>query len=76
MKTAGPPNPETGNIDWFNSESKQIVLDDLEARVISLDDTDTERSEARFEAAIREDLTWLGLTWDEEARQCDRLELA
>lgn len=32
-------NPET--IDWGKSESKQIVLDDLEARVISLDNTDS-----------------------------------
>lgn len=35
----GIPNP--GTMDWRNSESKQIVLDDLEAGVISLDETDT-----------------------------------
>jgi len=40
----GQRNPET--IDWFNSESKQIVLDDLEAGVISLDETDS--AEALF----------------------------
>lgn len=30
-----------GTIDWVKSESKQIVLDDLEAGLVSLDDTDT-----------------------------------
>ena len=35
----GVRNP--GTIDWKNSESKQIVLDDLEANVISLDESDT-----------------------------------
>lgn len=42
--------------------------------LLRIDDTDTERSEMRFEEAIREDLEWLGLAWDEEARQSDRLE--
>jgi glutamyl-tRNA synthetase len=40
--------------------------------VLRIDDTDRERSEARFETAIREDLAWLGLGWDEEVRQSDR----
>ena len=30
-----------GTIDWRNSESKQIVLDDLEVGVISLDESDS-----------------------------------
>ena len=34
-------NRKPGTIDWTNSESKQIVLDDLEAGVISMDNTDT-----------------------------------
>jgi glutamyl-tRNA synthetase len=40
--------------------------------ILRIDDTDLERSEARFEAAIREDLTWLGLDWQQEERQSDR----
>ena len=28
-------------IDWKNSESKQIVIDDLEAGVVSMDESDT-----------------------------------
>ena len=39
MSHAKKEKPET--IDWAKSESKQIVLDDLEAGVISLDNTDT-----------------------------------
>ncbi len=38
------------------------------------DDTDAERSEARFIAAIEEDLAWLGLDWDAAARQSERLD--
>lgn len=33
--------------------------------LLRIDDTDRERSSAAFEAAILEDLRWLGLTWDE-----------
>lgn len=40
--------------------------------MLRLDDTDRERSTDAFAAGIREDLTWLGLTWDREARQSDR----
>ena len=43
------------------------------AFLLRIDDTDDTRSEPRFEAAIREDLEWVGLTWDGEARQSDRL---
>ncbi|MEK0081628.1 glutamate--tRNA ligase [Benzoatithermus flavus] len=43
--------------------------------ILRIDDTDVERSEARFEAAIREDLTWLGLSWQQEVRQSDRTAL-
>jgi glutamyl-tRNA synthetase len=41
--------------------------------VLRLDDTDAERSEARFAAAIERDLAWLGIGWDERVRQSDRL---
>ena len=42
--------------------------------LLRLDDTDAARSEERFAEAIRGDLAWLGLGWDAEARQSDRLE--
>ncbi|MDP9127279.1 MAG: glutamate--tRNA ligase [Pseudomonadota bacterium] len=41
--------------------------------MLRLDDTDRERSTAAFAAAIERDLAWLGLTWDNFARQSDRL---
>ena len=33
--------------------------------VLRIEDTDAERSEARFETQLIEDLRWLGLNWDE-----------
>lgn len=41
--------------------------------LLRLDDTDPVRSRPEYADAIREDLTWLGLTWDEAFRQSDRL---
>lgn len=43
--------------------------------VLRIDDTDAERSEDRFVAAIRADLGWLGLTPDAEVRQSERFAL-
>jgi glutamyl-tRNA synthetase len=42
--------------------------------LLRLDDTDAERSRPEFAAAIRADLRWLGLEWDDEFRQSERLE--
>lgn len=42
--------------------------------ILRIDDTDPERSEERYVDAIREDLTWLGLSWDREERQGARME--
>jgi glutamyl-tRNA synthetase len=39
---------------------------------LRIDDTDTERSKPEFEAAIIEDLGWLGIMHDLFARQVDR----
>ncbi len=39
------------------------------------EDLDPQRSRPEFYAALREDLHWLGLTWDAELRQSDRLPL-
>jgi nondiscriminating glutamyl-tRNA synthetase len=52
--------------------------------VLRIEDTDLERSEARFETQLLEDLKWLGLDWDEGPdvggpyapyRQSDRLAI-
>ena len=37
--------------------------------ILRIDDTDPERSEEKYVDAIREDLEWLGLTWDRIERQ-------
>ena len=42
--------------------------------ILRLDDTDPERSRPEYADAIREDLEWLGLLWDREERQSDRLD--
>lgn len=41
--------------------------------LLRLDDTDQERCEDRYVDALKEDLEWLGLTFDKNARQSDRL---
>ena len=41
--------------------------------VLRMDDTDRERSTAEFAAGIEEDLRWLGLDWQEFARQSERI---
>lgn len=38
------------------------------------EDLDPQRSRAEFAQAMREDLRWLGITWDAEMRQRERLE--
>ncbi|MEM1428667.1 MAG: glutamate--tRNA ligase [Pseudomonadota bacterium] len=42
--------------------------------ILRLDDTDPERSRPEYADAIREDLDWLGLTWDREETQSARLD--
>ncbi len=42
--------------------------------ILRIDDTDPERSKESYVEGIREDLTWLGLTWDREERQSARLD--
>jgi glutamyl-tRNA synthetase len=39
------------------------------------EDIDPERSRAEYANAMKEDLRWLGISWDEEIRQSDRLDL-
>lgn len=70
------PSP-TGRLHIGNIRT--AVLNWLFARrhggsfMLRLDDTDRTRSTEAFANAIRADLTWLGLVWDREARQSDRM---
>ena len=42
--------------------------------ILRLDDTDQERSKQEYADGIKEDLTWLGLHWDQLERQSDRMD--
>jgi glutamyl-tRNA synthetase len=42
--------------------------------ILRLDDTDPERSQQKYADGIKEDLEWLGLTWDRFEKQSDRLD--
>ncbi len=42
--------------------------------LLRLDDTDAARSKPEHEAAIAQDLRWLGIEWDDTFRQSDRLD--
>ncbi|HBQ36823.1 MAG TPA: glutamate--tRNA ligase, partial [Rhodobacteraceae bacterium] len=42
--------------------------------VLRLDDTDPERSTPEYADAIKQDLEWLGLTWDRVEKQSTRLD--
>src|SRR5690606_35451570 len=53
--------------NWLLARSRGGVF------LLRLDDTDRERSTPEFAAAIEADLRWLGLEWDQEARQSDRM---
>ncbi len=39
---------------------------------LRIDDTDSERSKAEYESALKEDLEWLGLKWDGLFKQSDK----
>ncbi|WP_425097642.1 glutamate--tRNA ligase [Tropicibacter sp. S64] len=41
--------------------------------ILRIDDTDPERSKQEYVDAIKQDLEWLGLTWDHTERQSERL---
>jgi glutamyl-tRNA synthetase len=45
------------------------------AFLLRIDDTDTARSTKAYEDGIFTDLTWLGLNWDELARQSERFAI-
>ena len=71
-------NARTALFNWLFARQKKGV------HVLRIEDTDVERSEARFETQLLEDLRWLGIDWDEGPdvggnfgpyRQSDRMEI-
>ena len=71
-------NAGTALFNWLFARQKNGTM------VLRIEDTDVERSEARFESQLLDDLKWLGLDWDEGPdvggsfgpyRQSDRLQV-
>lgn len=60
-------NARTALVNWLFARAAGGAF------LLRLDDTDAERSTPAFAAAIESDLQWLGLDWDECARQSDRM---
>lgn len=60
-------NVRTALINWLFARSNNGIF------MLRMDDTDILRSKTEYEEAIKEDLHWLGLGWDEFARQSERL---
>src|SRR3989344_5848403 len=78
IRTRFPPSP-TG---WLHVGNARTALFNYlfsrhhnGALVLRIEDTDKERSRKEFEDDIIEQLSWLGLTWDEFYRQSERLEI-
>jgi len=75
VKLRFAPSP-TGYLHVGNARSALVNF--LFARhhagtlLLRLDDTDTERGRPEYEQAIHADLAWLGVTWDETAKQSER----
>ncbi len=76
IKVRFAPSP-TGNLHVGNLRT--ALVNYLFARktggqfMLRIDDTDTERSTTAFEVSIRNDLKWMGMDWDVEDRQSERL---
>ena len=76
MKLRFAPSP-TGLLHVGNA--RQAVANALHARrfggvfQLRIDDTDTSRSRAEYADAIRTDLRWLGLDWDESFSQSEHV---
>jgi len=71
-------NVRTALFNWLFARQQKGTF------VLRIEDTDVERSEARYETQLLQDLNWLGLDWDEGPdvggpfapyRQSDRMEI-
>lgn len=77
LKVRFAPSP-TGFLHVGNA--RMALINFLYARsaggtfLLRVDDTDGERSKPEYEQGIKDDLTWLGMKWDEEEHQSARME--
>ena len=63
-------NARTALVNWLFARAVKGTF------ILRFDDTDAQRSEVRYADSIRDDLLWLGLSWDEnEYHQSARLAL-
>ena len=71
-------NVRTALYNWLFARQKRGTF------ILRIEDTDVERSEARYETQLLEDMKWLGLDWDEGPdvggpyppyRQSERMEI-
>jgi glutamyl-tRNA synthetase len=72
-------NVRTALVNWMFAHSLREGGGQGGSFVLRIDDTDLARSTAEFEQGIEDDLTWLGLAWDErhnQSRRFDRYEAA
>ncbi len=61
-------NLRTALFNWMIARQKGGTF------ILRIDDTDVSRSKQEYVDGIREDLEWLGLTWDRMERQSERLD--
>ncbi len=62
-------NVRTALVNWLYAKKNNGDF------LLRIDDTDAERSRDEYEIAIKQDLQWLGLSWDETAKQSERADL-
>ncbi len=62
-------NVRTALINWLFAHAEGGTF------ILRIDDTDVERSTQAYEDGLKEDLTWLGLTWAETFNQSDRFAM-
>ena len=61
-------NVRTALLAWLQAKSQGGKF------ILRIDDTDRERSKKEYEVAIKRDLDWLGLEWDETYKQSERMD--
>ncbi len=61
-------NVRTALVNWLFAKGQGGSF------ILRIDDTDLARSTPEFEQGIEDDLTWLGLTWDERYNQSKRFD--
>ena len=78
FKSRFAPSP-TGLIHIGNARSAVLNWAHIKNKggefILRIDDTDTERSETKYEEDIKNDLDWLGITWSKTFNQSNRTRI-